>query len=181
MPGQWVLDDDQSLYFLDSEDESDTPVTSRPPVQSLPAKHERIPVPIHFPDLRANARRLPSRRKRKKATSPESSASPPYLDLGSAHCSSSSSSSSSTWTPQSHRDASEDSAHRAAAVREPTDVALARFTHSATLLDQTFVHPLSGLTLAMGYNTSLPKSRFDTYITALRQLIRCSTEKCGIK
>ncbi|KIW96406.1 uncharacterized protein Z519_03475 [Cladophialophora bantiana CBS 173.52] len=50
----------------------------------------------------------------------------------------------------------------------------------ATLSDHTFTHPLSGLDLVMGFNTSLPKSRFDTYITALRQLLQCAAERCSL-
>jgi hypothetical protein len=46
-----------------------------------------------------------------------------------------------------------------------------------TLLDQPFIRPLSGLNLVMGYNTSLPRSRMDMYITASRQLVRCCSEK----
>jgi hypothetical protein len=42
--------------------------------------------------------------------------------------------------------------------------------------DQTFTHPLSGLSVVMGYNTSLPKSRLDMYITALRQLALSASE-----
>ncbi|EXJ73046.1 uncharacterized protein A1O5_04195 [Cladophialophora psammophila CBS 110553] len=53
---------------------------------------------------------------------------------------------------------------------------LARLSR-ATLSDHTFAHPLSGLDLVMGFNTSLPKSRFDTYITALRQLLQCAAER----
>lgn len=49
--------------------------------------------------------------------------------------------------------------------------------HSAMSFDQTFVHPLSGLSLVMGYNTSLPKSRLDAYITAMRQLVLSTSEQ----
>jgi hypothetical protein len=42
--------------------------------------------------------------------------------------------------------------------------------------DRTFDHPLFGTNLAMGFNTSLPKSRLDMYITASRQLALCSAE-----
>ncbi|KAH0830866.1 hypothetical protein FOPE_01986 [Fonsecaea pedrosoi] len=55
--------------------------------------------------------------------------------------------------------------------------ALARLDR-ATLFDHTFTHPLSSLSLAMGFNTSLPKSQFDTYIMALRQLLRGSSDRC---
>lgn len=58
---------------------------------------------------------------------------------------------------------------------------LAESFYSATLSDQTFVHPLSGLSMIMGYNTSLPKSRLDMYITALRQLVLSSCEQGLLK
>jgi hypothetical protein len=45
-----------------------------------------------------------------------------------------------------------------------------------TAFDRTFDHPLFGTNLAMGFNTSLPKSRLDMYITASRQLALCSAE-----
>lgn len=44
----------------------------------------------------------------------------------------------------------------------------------AITIDRQFVHPLSTIDLVMGYNTSLPRSRFDAYITALRQMLRLS-------
>jgi hypothetical protein len=43
-------------------------------------------------------------------------------------------------------------------------------------LDDTFAGPLVGLKVTTGYNTSLPKSRFDMYIAALRQLVRDASE-----
>lgn len=45
------------------------------------------------------------------------------------------------------------------------------------IIDRTFLSPLAGINLVMGFNTRLPNSRFDSYIHALRQLIRCSAEK----
>lgn len=48
------------------------------------------------------------------------------------------------------------------------------------LTDQTFLPPLANINLVMGFNTRLPNSRFDGYIHALRQLIRCSAEKSAL-
>jgi hypothetical protein len=39
-----------------------------------------------------------------------------------------------------------------------------------------FTHPLTGLNLTMGYNTSLPKTRLDMYITAARQMALAAGE-----
>lgn len=48
---------------------------------------------------------------------------------------------------------------------------------ASTPFDGIFTHPLSGLSLVMGYNTALPKSRLDMYITALRQLVLGAGER----
>lgn len=45
------------------------------------------------------------------------------------------------------------------------------------LLDEFLLSPVRNMDLVMGYNTRLPYSRFDGYIHALRQLIKCSAEK----
>lgn len=47
-------------------------------------------------------------------------------------------------------------------------------------MDQCLLSPLANINLVMGFNTRLPNSRFDGYIHALRQLIRCSAEKSSL-
>jgi hypothetical protein len=52
---------------------------------------------------------------------------------------------------------------------------------STHLIDDTFDGPLVGLKVTTGYNTSLPKSCFDMYIAALRQLVRSTSETMSME
>lgn len=58
------------------------------------------------------------------------------------------------------------------------DQITASFFRKAITIDRHFVRPISTMDLVMGYNTSLPRSRFDAYITALRQILRSSMNTC---
>ncbi|KIW25060.1 uncharacterized protein PV07_10732 [Cladophialophora immunda] len=253
MPGQWVLDDSQSLYYLESEDvpgKVSTEQLQRPLSQGDEAE-------FRHPDKSSTTyqQRVPIRHQNKTArwgsTVTASDSTPPSFkrprlssegDLlrqpfasGSAHDSSlldwdrdirmtnddafstpaSTATAATTNTTATgvfaptlppvleisrhHRARSLESAstisnhrhtERAARANRHDECdksqkeaqqaitrALARLDR-ATLFDYTFAHPLSSLNLIMGFNTSLPKSRLDTYITALRQLLRCSAERC---
>lgn len=78
--------------------------------------------------------------------------------------------------------------------RQPTDVielesrkrpqsqkqTLLRPAVTYNMTDQCLLSPLANLNLTMGFNTRLPNSRFDGYIHALRQLIRCSAERSSL-
>ncbi|KIY00199.1 uncharacterized protein Z520_03884 [Fonsecaea multimorphosa CBS 102226] len=243
MPGQWVLDDSQSLYYLESDDGPAEVSTEQLPGRLSQHEKTHFRLPVKPPT--AHGRRTPIQRHNQtpgwestiitSATRPPSFKRPrlssesdllgePFASQGAAPA-------------ESHRDVrmtSDDSfsklaatpsamttnvngvfaptlppvlgtpRHRRSHSLESTSTAnyntpaarhhdecdksqkeaqqtiaraLAR-VERATLFDHTFAHPLSSLNLVMGFNTSPPKSRFDTYITALRQLLRCSLERC---
>jgi hypothetical protein len=159
MPGRWILDDSQSLFYLDDDESS---VESGCETDPFPAQRPGK----HHPDKPSS-----SPRHRKKTAKRRTSSTLPELGgIGS----------------RAHRSASSDSTGQLSfspdAARQ-----LLRLNSSpyfgfgqAAFLDQTFVQPLTGLNLVMGYNTCLPMSRLDVYITALRQFVRCCAESYAL-
>ncbi|EXJ63774.1 hypothetical protein A1O7_00109 [Cladophialophora yegresii CBS 114405] len=163
MPGRWVRDDSQSFYYLDDEDSTEAVVEAvtepnrRQPDAHLQQRHSHT-----------RARRLPLHQQR--------GATPPNVDLlvqnqkcTHDHQIASSSGRESELEDECDRIWPENSNLKR---KRPF-----QYSGRTSLLDQPFVQPLSGLNLVMGYNTSLPRSRMDMYITAQRQLVRCCSEK----
>jgi hypothetical protein len=141
MPGQWVVDEGQSLYFLEDEHCSLTP--SHCEEQPLPQR----------PVTRNNS---PKRLVRSpKAVTGKRKA--PFIQH--------------LQTPGG------DESWPAVSLRTRCNNRPERDAQSLGPMDWTFAHPRTGLDLVMGYNTSLPSSRLDLYLTTLRQLVRCCSEE----
>ncbi|OAP58024.1 hypothetical protein AYL99_07114 [Fonsecaea erecta] len=223
MPGQWVLDDSQSLYYSDSGERPEEVSTKRLPRRL--SGQENAPF-RRRPDRPSNTYRqhMPIRHQTptldRKSTTTVSSTAPPsfkrprlssegdllghplvlgqapdaappvdldldlYQDVQTTPTTTASAMAASSVFAPTLPPVLEVSRHR----RDECDKSQKEAGHAITrvlarldralLLDHTFTHPLSSLNLVMGFNTSLPRSRLDTYITALRQLLRCSSEQC---
>ena len=159
MPGRWILDDDQSLYYLD--DEEDARVNAEC-IQSKRRCHKPFRFPDHLNDVSGASGSQVNVADRKTNLMRRQSESADRLG---------------DYRPEQRvelENRSEISALKRPRLLQRSAANLNR----ATVRDQTFVQPLSGLNLVMGYNTSLPKSRLDVYITVLRQMVRCSSERC---
>ncbi|KIW73912.1 hypothetical protein PV04_01991 [Phialophora macrospora] len=158
MPGQWIRDECQSLYFLDDED-------------SIEAVAEAITEPKWVQSNVRRPQRRPPVRARRLSLNHQPGARLPGWNCKIAnnrHVRS-----TSACEPELEDECEKIIPGQSILKRKRS---LAR-SDEMTLLDQPFVQPLSGLNLVMGYNTSLPKSRMDMYITASRQLLRCCSEK----
>ncbi len=164
MPGRWIRDDSESLYYLDDEDDVTAISEDVAHVVNLGANAQAQDLRKH-----GDAQRSPLRHEVAAAlrTVPHvSTRARKYRDYGSN---------------STHRTAPDERQHHYALQnsilkrKRPS----ASFVDAITL-DPTFTHPLFALNLVMGYNTSLPKSRLDVYITALRQLIRCCSESYAL-
>ncbi|OCT53146.1 hypothetical protein CLCR_10197 [Cladophialophora carrionii] len=162
MPGRWVRDDSQSLFYLDDEDR-------------IEAIAEAVTEPKwRQPDVRrqqrhthTRARRLPLHQRGAKSVNDDplvrNQKSPNDRHVAS----------SPRREPELEDDCDEIILRNSILKRKRSLV----YADRTSLLDQPFVRPLSGLNLVMGYNTSLPRSRMDMYITVLRQLVRCCSER----
>ncbi|KAJ9608457.1 hypothetical protein H2200_007445 [Cladophialophora chaetospira] len=160
MPGKWIRDDSQSLYYVDDEDDVPS-VTTVQVVKSQANAH------LRGPGEPFQALRLPSRHAWPAAREGISRLRKPedrnYRQYGLT----------SALMDGSDEDRDRDLMLQPILKRKRASAG----SFDTISLDHTFVHPLSGLNLVMGYNTSLPKSRLDFYITAMRQLIRGSSER----
>ena len=158
MPGKWILDDSQSLFYLDDEDDVPCKSATQPvePLATLYLQRPRKSVQaLSLPSRSAGAREalyhaptLPNR---------------PYREYGLA------SDLVTGYDEVGQRDLLQQSMLK----RKRTGSQ----SIDTILLDRSFSHPLTGMNLVMGYNTSLPTSRLDVYITAMRQLIRGCSER----
>lgn len=179
MPGTWVLDDSQSLYYQESDDEFTSPSNSIPreDVTFLSPYSNQTPIisqpnvsTITFPILSHDPLIETSFNENNIYQTPQFDlqSDDQFLD-------------ERLWNSEvteliNTSNEADDTEYSPKELNQSLDL-----ISRTTLFDQTFIQPLSGLKLIMGYNTRLPLSRLDVYITALRQLVLCCGEKSSLR